>query len=180
MCNSSLKDRILSLRASMALRKNKTQRSSISLKEAKSIGILCDSIHETHIKDSWNVLAKNKDLITHAEFICIYDNRATTISSTIHPHCISYNDVSFTGNIKNSTITNFINHPFDYLIYLNLNTSPLTKLLLAKSKARCRVGIYDEKLAYYYDFMIKLNENTDQSIEIVFEKVFSYLNLIKN
>lgn len=175
----ALKDKLLSLRASIALRNNKTPRSNPSLKVVRSIGIICDIADESIVNDNCKALLKDKNFLPiHTEVICIDNNNDTSTLSTTTSNCISYNDVSVTGKIKNSTIINFINSHFDYLVYMSRNRSSLAKFLLAKSKSRCRVGVYDEETIAFYDFMVKLNDTHDQNITTIFEKIFNYLRLI--
>lgn len=173
-----LKDKLISLRASIALRSNKTPRYNPNLKVTHHIGIICDVIDESSIRDRLQVLVNKKKLPSNIEIICISNNSDADLSRIEASNCISYKKISIIGKIKNAALLHFIKSPFDYLVSLSLSKRPIEKFILAKSRAKCRVGIYDEEFLAYYDFMVKLNENSDTSIELRFEKIFNYLKLI--
>lgn len=174
---SALKDKMLSLRALIALKSNKIPRSNSRLKKIHSIGLICDTNDESLVKNKSQDFMNNK-FHCHIEIICIASNNGDVSSANSTCPSISYKDISWGGGIKNQNLVKFINEPFDYLVFLSSNNNPLARLILAKTKSKCRVSVYSQDLVDYCDFMVKLNQNTDKSIDIIIEKIFNYLGAI--
>ena len=60
------------------------------------------------------------------------------------------NDLSFWGSITSSDANKFVEIPFDYLFYLDTVPNPLMLHLLARTKAKCRVGrLWDDGHSYF-------------------------------
>jgi len=68
-------------------------------------------------------------------------------------------DLSFWGNITSSSAIQFSDSPFDFLFYIDLTPHPLILHLLARSKAKCRVGRFFEDGKSYLDLMIESVSN---------------------
>lgn len=135
------------------LKKNKTLHSSTPFKKALSIGILFTvedrSKHESlkeFIKKlegegkSVKVLAFLPEKKENYEFLFNY---------------FTIKDISFWGNLISNDALDFANMPFDFLYCFDEEPSPIVLNLLARSKAKCRVGHYAEGQEQYYEFMIE-------------------------
>lgn len=64
-------------------------------------------------------------------------------------------DFSLLGNLRSSSAIQFTNSPFDILFCIDLNPNALIQYILAKSKAKCRVGTYWESGEPFLDLMIR-------------------------
>ncbi len=53
----------------------------------------------------------------------------------------SKKDISFWGDFTNQSVNNFTDKPFDFLICLDSHPGVIVRNILAKSKAKCRVGV---------------------------------------
>ena len=69
------------------------------------------------------------------------------------------NDISFWGNITSSGALKFADIPFDYLFYLDTEPNPLLLHLLARTKAKCRVGRLWDDGQSYFEFMVESAPN---------------------
>lgn len=76
-------------------------------------------------------------------------------------------DVSFLGSITSANAIQFADAPFDFLFYLDLSPNPMILNLLARSKAKCRVGRYWEQGSPYLDFMIESVSNNQALLESI-------------
>jgi len=85
-------------------------------------------------------------------------------------------DVSFWGNFTNQSIQSFSDISFDFLICLNSNPGVIIQNLLAKSKAKCRVGICNDFENYNKLFEL-IVQNSPQSN--VVDGVYAYLKNIR-
>lgn len=63
-------------------------------------------------------------------------------------------DLNFWGRIDNDTAQKFMDTPFDYLFYIDDEPNPLVLNLLARSRAHCRVGRYNEGFEPFFEMMI--------------------------
>jgi len=70
-------------------------------------------------------------------------------------HFITEEDIGWDGKIKSEKAHSFIEKPFDYLYTVSLDTMLLFDYILAKSKARCRIGsYYDEARTDFFELMV--------------------------
>ncbi len=71
-------------------------------------------------------------------------------------------DISLFGKIKSSVVEEFINKEFDYLYCVTVEPDiDMFDQILARSKAKCRVGNYREDKSDLYEMMIRLNGDED-------------------
>jgi hypothetical protein len=54
-------------------------------------------------------------------------------------------EISWQGTFKSKDVLSFMTQPFDYLFYLDFESSPMMRYILAMSKAKCRIGHFDEE-----------------------------------
>ena len=85
-------------------------------------------------------------------------------------------DVTFWGNYKNQSVHNFSSIPFDFLICLDSNPGIIIQNLLAKSKAKCRVGVCNNFENYNKLFELIVQNSSHSNIV---DGVFSYLKNIR-
>ena len=69
----------------------------------------------------------------------------------------------------------FLMQPFDFLFYIDINPNPFILYLLARGKARCRVGRSWEQGRSYFEFMIE-SINSNQSL---IEGIYKYTTQLK-
>jgi len=88
----------------------------------------------------------------------------------------SKKDLNFWGNITNSSVQKFSETSFDFLICLDHNPGEIIKNLLAKSKAKCRVGVCDDFETYQKTFELIVQTAHDSNF---IDSVYSYTKNIR-
>ncbi|MBL3655941.1 DUF6913 domain-containing protein [Fulvivirga sediminis] len=168
-----LNKKILGYRTSSILKNNKAKRLSTNYKDAGSIGIIYTSEDwgKHHIvkefKKSLEDDGKEVKVLTLLpkgleNFEFLFDFFTTK-------------DISFWGNFTAEQVHKFVNATFDYLFYLDTKSNLLIKNILALSKARCRVGKYEETDSQFFELMI--NTRSDSTSELVNE-MYKYTKIL--
>lgn len=156
----------LRMRTEKALKKNKNQRSSKPYKLAKSIGIIFS------VEDKQKHL-EVKDFIHQLE----QDGKSVQVLEYLPPKKENFEfkfdfftikDVTFWGNIESPLTEKFVETPFDYLFYIDMEANPLILNLLARSKAHCRIGRYNESHSPFFEMMIEQNGTNRGLIETMY------------
>ena len=148
-----MKFRFLNYRTRSYLRKNKTQRFNQAYGKAASVGVIFtvqDRQKHDHIKEFIRKLE--------------HDGKKVKALAYLPPNQENYEfmfdfftarDISFWGKIEATSAIDFANTPFDFLIYLDSTLNPLILNVIARSKARCRVGRFWEEAEPYFEMMIE-------------------------
>ena len=83
-----------------------------------------------------------------------------------HSRVLSYNHV---------VSVDHFNFAFDYLFYIDNEPNPLIINLLAKSKAKCRVGRYADDIEPYFELMIESKDG----VKGLIDSMYKYTTLLK-
>lgn len=86
-------------------------------------------------------------------------------------------DLNASGTWNNAKVEKFQKTPYDYLLCLDQNVNKYTKNILALSKAKCRIGSFEEGQSDFFEMMIN-TEN--QNYASFLEQVYHYLKSIRN
>ncbi|UII25610.1 hypothetical protein LVD15_20220 [Fulvivirga maritima] len=169
-----LNKKILSYKTSSLLKSNKAKRLSTNYQYAESIGIIYTSedLEKHHIVKDFkksleddgkkvNVLTLLPKGLENFEFL--FDFFTTK-------------DISFWGNFTAEQVHKFVNATFDYLFYLDTKSNLLIKNILAMSKAKCRVGKFDETDRQFFELMIDTPSNSTRELVNEMYKYTKILN----
>lgn len=63
-------------------------------------------------------------------------------------------DITFWGDYTRSNVNNFINHEFDFLFCIDDEPDLIIENIVASSKAKCRVGKYNDSNQDLFELMI--------------------------
>lgn len=168
-----MKFKFLKYKTNCYLRKNKTLRYSAAYEQAVSIGVIF-SVENREKHDDI------KELIRKLE----QDGKKVKVMTYLPPNQENYEflfdfftkrQISFWGNITATSAQDFAETPFDFLIYLDYKQNPLILNLIAKSKARCRIGKYWKDAQPYFEMMIESYGGTKALID----EVYKYTTSIK-
>jgi hypothetical protein len=82
---------------------------------------------------------------------------------------------SFLGKIIDAKLNEFISEPFPFLFHLGLQRNPFVEYVLAASASKCRIGYYVKGMEQYFDFMLKVNMETEP---LEWSKMLAYAKMI--
>ena len=157
----------LKMRTTTALRKSSVKRASTPYKHAESFGIIFsveDRQKHDNIKDLIKRLEQDGKKVSVLEFLPKKKENYEFLFDFF-----TLEDLSFWGNINSEKAVKFSNTPFDYLFYIDSQSNPLVLNLLARSKAHCRVGKFNEAESPYFEMMIEDNGSTKTLIDNVYK-----------
>lgn len=159
-----MKLKLLRYKTQSFLRKNTTPRHNAAYRQAVSIGIIFtvqDRKKHDHIKD----------LIRKLE----HDGKQVKALGYLPPNqenyeflfdFFTYREVSVWGNITAPSALKFADTAFDFLIYLDASPNEFILNLIAKSRAKCRIGkFWDEGAEPYFEMMIESRGDARQLID---------------
>lgn len=164
---------LLKISTNTLLRKNKATRTSLPYKDATAIGI----IFSVEAPEKHQLI---KDLIKKLE----YDGKKVSVICYLpkdkqnHEFLFDFftdKDISFWGQITSSAAVTFCETAFDYLFYLDTDPNPLILNLLARSKAKCRMGKFWQDGKSYFELMIQNVEGMQGLID----GMYKYTSILK-
>jgi hypothetical protein len=153
----------LKFKTNSYLKRNKSDRVSLPYKQAIKIGIIFTV--EDKMKHD-----KVKDFIKRME----QEGKQVKVMSFLPSDKQNYEflfdfftekELSFWGSITSEIAVRFSETPFDFLYYFDADPNPLILNLIAKSKAKCRIGKYWEGSQPFFEMMIESKENSKGLIE---------------
>lgn len=161
------KHRLLQFRTNSALKKNNSLRSSIPYKQALNVGILFsveDKQKHDAIKEFIKILELDGKKVKVLEFLPKQKENYEFMFDFF-----TVKDLSFWGKIESSDAEKFTETSFDYLFCIDKESNPLILNLLARSKAKCRIGKFTEKYHPFYELMIEQNGSAKNLIESMYK-----------
>lgn len=168
-----MRNRFLHFRTNSALKSNESLRTSIPYQQAQSVGILFsveDKQKHEAIKDFIKTLQQDGKKVTVLEFLPKYkDNYEFKFDF------FTIKDLSFWGKVNSPDADKFMESPFDYLYCIDSTYNPLILHLLAKSKARCRIGKFSSKDQPFFELMIEQNG----SVKNLIDSMYKYTKQLK-
>jgi hypothetical protein len=157
----------LKMRTESALKKNKSLRASIPYKQAQSVGIIFsveDKQKHVDIKEFIQLLEQDGKKVQVLEYLPQKKENYEFLFDFF-----SIQDLNLWGNLNSEKAIKFSDTPFDYLYCVDKESNPLVLNLMARSKARCRVGRYHETESPYFEMMIEQNGTTKGLIETMYK-----------
>ena len=165
--------KLLKARTDWELKKNKASRSTVPYQQALNVGVVFtveDKQKHESVKEFIKKLENDGKKVQVIEFLPEdrenYDFKFDFFTKK---------DLSFWGKITAENALRFSDAPFDFLFYVDINPNPFILYLLARGKARCRVGRSWENARSYFEFMIE-SINSNQSL---IEGIYKYTTQLK-
>lgn len=158
------------------LKKLNRKRHSISLTQAKNIGILLTVSNQKEFAEAENLAKEFQREDKQVKVMIYIADKTLKVNPNTHIEVLYEEDMSWNFIPKKEKIIQFVNHEFDLL--LNLCTEvcfPLT-YISALSKSLFKVGAYSPKETAIFDFMLATKE---QSITGFSTELRHYLDKIK-
>ncbi|MEJ7645759.1 MAG: hypothetical protein WKF87_14285 [Chryseolinea sp.] len=159
-----MKLKLLQIRTDMLLRK-KTARDNVPYQSSRQIGVIFtveDKAKHESVKEFIRKFEADGKQVKVIEYLP-FDKQNYEFKFDF----FTDNDLSFWGNITSNDALKFVDIPFDYLFYLDTDPNPLMLHLLARSKAKCRVGRQWENGHSYFEFMLESVANINTLLEIM-------------
>lgn len=158
-----MKLNFLKIKTKSLLKKNKGLRSNIPYQQAKTVGVIFsveDKQKHFVVKEFIKKLEQDGKVVQVLEFLpARHENYEFKFDF------FTDKDLSFWGNITSSPALQFADAPFDYLYYIDLTPNLLILHLLARSKAKCRVGKFFDEGQHYLDLMIETVANNQALVD---------------
>ena len=157
----------LKLKTKSSLKRNKTLRTSLPYKQGVSIGVIFsaeDKSKHDLIKDFIKKLELDEKKVRVISFLPKKKENFEFLFDFF-----SEEDLSFWGNITSPSATSFVEASFDFLFYLDIQPNPLVLNLIARSKAKCRVGKYADDNKPFFELMIEGVENTKGLLDSMYK-----------
>ena len=171
---STISNRLLTRNTNKVIKKGKIERGSVSYDMAESVGILftvIDRPKHSLIKKFIKLLEKDNKKV---DVLCLLGEGKENYDFIFD--YFTTRDFSLFGHVVSQSILLFIQKKFDYLIVLDTESNIFTDNILAKSNAKCRIGIYHDDRDPFYELMIKIQK--DHSVEELIDQVYHYLKVI--
>ncbi|GHN00921.1 hypothetical protein WSM22_24100 [Cytophagales bacterium WSM2-2] len=155
------------MRTRSALKKNQSLRASLPYKQAHSFGILFtveDKQKHLDIKEFIHQLEQDGKSVQVLEYLPLKKE-----NYEFKFDFFTIKDLNFWGRVNSAQAQKFTSMPFDYLFYVDKETNPLALYVLAESKARCRVGRFNEEDQSFFEFMIGQDGTTKGLIDTMYK-----------
>lgn len=162
-----MKLNFLNIRTNNQLKKNKSLRSSIPYKQALTVGVLFtveDKKKHDDIKEFIHKLEQDGKKVQVLEYLPIKKDNYEFLFDFF-----TINDISFWGKIESEKTLKFSDTPFDYLFCLDTERNPMVLYLLARSKAKCRVGRFQDQEKSFFELMIDSTGGTKNLIDSIYK-----------
>ncbi|MEX1240824.1 MAG: hypothetical protein WEB30_13955 [Cyclobacteriaceae bacterium] len=168
-----MKFKFLRYKTKSYLRKNKTLRYNEAYKKAVSIGLIFTVEDRQKHDQIKNLIRKfehdGKKVKTLAYLPRNQENYEFMFDF------FTYREISFWGNITANSALEFADAPFDFLLYLDANPNDLILNVVAKSKAKCRIGKFWKEGEPFFEMLI---ENKGDS-KVLLEELYKYVTALR-
>lgn len=118
-------------------------RSSISLEEAQSIGILVNAICSDHLQAALSLADRLKKIKKKVE-VLVYTGRSKSAESSSNFQVFGAKDLDWALRPTSEDVKAFMDRPFDILFYFSHKGNAVLDYIVALSSAKFRVGPYTE------------------------------------
>ena len=168
-----MKFRFLKYRTKSYLRKNKTPRYSQGYEKAVTVGVIFtvqDRQKHDYIKEFIRKLEHDGKKVKALAYLPKDQENYEFMFDFF-----TAREITFWGNIEATSAIDFADSPFDFLIYLDSTLNPLILNIIAKSKAKCRVGKFWEEAESYFELMIESYGNP----KLLIDHLYQYTTALK-
>ncbi|MFC2125459.1 DUF6913 domain-containing protein [Bacteroidota bacterium] len=166
-----IKEKLFKLINRRVLNRNKMERVNSSFYNAKKIGLLYTWEGDSK-KEAVDEFVRVMDLAGKEVYTACFYKSLINIGPQVQDLIFTRKDFKLFGGIKSDELVDFSTQEFDFIFHLDTESNIFIENILARSKACCRVGRYDESRKEYYDFMIDVG--SDQKIEILCSEMLKY------
>jgi hypothetical protein len=158
----------------LSLKRNTAKRQSLPYVDSKTILMFFTSEGNQKIalvKGLQNKMEKEGKKVT-SMYLLMRDEDKPDVHMDEGMERLVPEDFSVLGEIEKPEIKNILNQEYDYLIHADMESGIYTDLIMAKCKAKCRIGRYFPGHEDYYDLMVGIPE--DKKINFLLEQIYLY------
>ena len=168
-----IKDTFVKYRTSSQLKRNKSVRKSVAYEQAGKVGI----VYTAEDLKKHDVV---KELVKKFE----NDGKKVDVLSFLPKDIQNFEfrfafftakDINLFGSVKSEEVRSFTEKHFNYLLYLDFESDPLLRYVLAMSKAECRVGNFEEVNRPFCDLMVAPQQPNYKSLA---HEMFKYIRIL--
>lgn len=145
------------------IKKNKTLHSSVAFKNATSVGVLF-TIEDRTKHDAIKELVKKLEADGKTVKVLAFLPEKKENFEFLFDY-FTVKDISFWGILQSTDALKFSDTSFDFLYCVDEDPNVMVLNLLARSKAKCRIGKYKEENKPYYELMIESKNGVKSLIE---------------
>lgn len=178
--NKNLRSKISGFLLQKEILKQQRKSEVVTFEQARNIGILYDATAESDYELIKNYVRDMRGLSKEVIALGYYDQKELPNTRFMKLGLDFFTQKALNWKMKpvNPIVTNFINKEFDILICLNLDRCIPLRYVSSLTRARFKIGRYDQSSAPIFDFMIKADGAI--TLKQMIEQVNHYLKLIKN
>lgn len=175
---SRIKNRLLSFYTQWLTKRHYTDRVNVGFDQAQTIGILYHRDSPKKQEVIHQLANQLKQLGKKVSVLCYVTGPRGVNNLT--DSTVTLRDIPLLGKITHPQTKVFVETSFDYLYQVDLEGYPVIDYLLARSKAKCRVGHYTAPRAGLFEIMVSLakapkeNDTTELAAQML-----HYTQLIK-
>jgi hypothetical protein len=143
----------LKIKTNSYLKKNRSLRASLPYMQASKVGIIFtveDKMKHDKVKEFIKNLERDGK---QAKVICFLPRDKQNYEFLFD--FFTEKELSLFGNIDSECAKLFTETPFDFLFYFDTEPNPLILNLIAKSKAKCRVGKHWDGSEGFFEMMVE-------------------------
>jgi hypothetical protein len=159
--------KLLRYKTQSFLRKNTTTRYNEAYKKAVTFGLIFtveDRKKHDHIKNLIRKLERDGKQVRALGYLPPNQENYEFLFDFF-----TYREVSMWGNITAPSALKFADTAFDFLIYLDATPNEYILNLIAKSKAKCRIGKFWEEGEPYFEMMIESQGDAPSLIDDLYK-----------
>lgn len=153
-----IRDTISNFRNKTLLNRSAQNTEPVGYQNASEIGILIN------VEDIYNI-SKINDFVAHLsgdhkniKIICYHRKEHLDLFHFEHTFLTS-KDYKWYGRFSHEKIKDFTDTQFDFIYVISKHSIHPFESILVSSRAKCKIGPYEEGKEAFYDFMIKSAEN---------------------
>ena len=158
---------LLSYKTKSLVKKNTVQRGSIAYQNVETIGIVFSIDDETKHKSIKRLIQQLEDDGKKVEVLAYLPKKKENHEFLFDFFTVK--DLNFWGSFTSEKVAHFAARPFDYLLYIDIESNPFIRNILAMSKAKCRIGKFSEENEAFCEMMIQTANNIDSLVDEMYK-----------
>ncbi len=153
-----------------ALKKNASVRQNVSFPEATTVGIIHTYQDSKSLEEIYSFFDLLENQGKKVKVVVLKDKKDSIKIPEFD--LIDVQQLNNIGKWSNDKVPQFFETRFDYVFHLDLEGSKLTDNILANSKAKCRVGKFQQEKEQFYELMVRPeNDNLQKLIEQIYQLI---------